>query len=91
MKSKPRLPNNLKPTILSFYASNIQENIDLADAILDEYSINDRFIAQLVPLLDSILFSTRHYTYVLYWENKQLKERTKTYNRSKSSLKYINK
>lgn len=91
MKSKPRLPNNLKPTVLAFYESKIQENIDLADAILDEYSINDRFISQLVPLLSTIPFWTKHYYYCAYWGSKVFKESVKSYNKSKTSLKYINK
>jgi hypothetical protein len=91
MKNKPRLPNSLKPTILAFYESKIEENVDLADAILDEYSINDRFIAQLAPLLFEVPFFTRHYTYYIYWRGKSLKESTKSYSRSKSSLKYVNK
>jgi hypothetical protein len=91
MKNKPRLPNNLKPTILAFYESKIEENVDLADAILDEYSINDRFIAQLAPLLGPIPFFSRHYNYYIYWRDKSLKENTKSYSRSKSSLKYVNK
>lgn len=91
MKNKPRLPNDLKPTILAFYESKIEENIELADAILDEYSINDRFIGQLVPLLDQIPFSTRHFHYTLYWGAKKVVENCRSYDKSKTSIKYINK
>ena len=91
MKSKPKLPHKLKPTVLAFYESKIQENIDLADAILDEYSINDRFIAQLVPLLKSIPFYTKHWIYCAYWDTKKHRENLKSYDKSKSSIKYINK
>ena len=91
MKNKPRLPNNLKPTILAFYESKIEENIELADAILDEYSINDRFIGQLALLLDQIPFSTRHFQYTLYWNAKKIDENCRSYDKSKTSIKYINR
>lgn len=90
MKNKPRLPYELQATILEFYKSKIEENINLADAILDQYSINNRFLDKLAPLIYDSYFSSSHTQYYYLWlKNREKVE--KSYNRSKSSLKYINK
>jgi len=90
----------LKNTIIEFYKSGIQENIDLADVIMD----NQKNIPmrQLKAINNAInggaAFSSRHawkFSAVMYEEkNKKSYNESnnkKSYNKSKTSLKYINK
>lgn len=84
------MKEKLKNTVIEFYKSGIQENIDLADAILD--SQKHIPMRQLKSIDEAIVkgcaFNSRHSWRYPAARREEILQ--KSYNRSKTSLKYIN-
>lgn len=85
------MKEQLKNTVIEFYKSGIQENIDLADAILDtQKHIPMRQLAAIdAAMVRGNAFNSRHSWRYPSARREEILE--KSYNRSKTSIKYINK
>jgi len=81
----------IKNTIIAFYKSGIQENIDIADVLIDnQKNIPMRQLKAINNAInEGVAFSSRHaWRFSAAMHEVALQ---KSYSRSKSSLKYINK
>ena len=81
----------VKNTIIAFYKSGIKENIDLADVIMDnQKNIPLRQLRAIdSAIVKGAAFSSKH-----AWRFPSMMHQItlqKSYNKSKTSLKYINK
>ena len=81
----------LKNTIIEFYKSGVEENADLADAIMDRQKHIP--IRQLKAINNAINEGSAFYSRHAWRFAAAMHEITlqKSYDRSKSSLKYIHK
>ena len=81
----------LKNTVIELYKSGVSENVDLADAIMDNQKhIPMRQLKVINAAIDSgkVHFSRHAWRLLAAMHAINIQ---KTYDRSKSSLKYINK